>query len=138
MPIEIGDKVLVSIPYLPFPPPFDSWSNGWKEMLKDVNGTEVEVTNNASQLANVNGIEFDKKGRWMGFIPFIPLQWVWKNSGVTYTSWTNHGFSAIKPSDIKITNLGVKEKESSTYLWCNSCGGSGKHRLMCPVSKAHT
>lgn len=117
MAIEIGDKVTVSIPSS-FPAPFDGWSNGWKDMLRHWNGKEIEVIDNNSELSGEKGIEFDRKGSYLGYTPFIPFQWVIKNYGTP------------------INGAAIHETKVHSYMWCNACGGSGKHRLMCPVAKA--
>lgn len=119
MAIYSGDRVVINTPD-PLPNPFNVLGPEWQKMVKALHSTEVTVTR-VAKLGMYDGINIDPAvipAQLRNYAtPFIPLGWVCKVG-----------------SSKTLLSINKKEAEPS-YFYCNSCGGSGKHRLMCPITK---
>ena len=134
MSILVGDKVTIFAPN-PLPSPFNNWGPDWQLMCKYMHGRDVVVTD-IFNLSGIDGVRFDAScfpaqvNKHVA-VPFIPLGWVMKISHA-------RGFTSPKANNIQFIPLVGKPQpklEKPSYMYCNSCGGSGNHRLMCPITK---
>jgi hypothetical protein len=118
-----GDRRQVRVPST-IPPEYGSFHAHWRDWLKAVNGQKVTLDHESrmgvhhQNMVGIDGwiVDPDPHHQPPTIVAWLPSAWLLEIS---------NGNTVISPN--KLPPL--------SYSYCNACGGSGKHKLMCPTTK---